>query len=349
MKPQSRTPFDQTAIGSLTLENRFFRTACGDSHSVNGHISKEDIVLYERLADGGAGAIITGYTYIGDYGMSENIGMFGIYDDGFIDEYKELTESVHQRGAKIIMQLVHLGSATLMKNVRAIAPSAVENPMTHTMPEAMTEDEIHRIEDDFARATLRAKKAGFDGIELHGAHNFLINQFTSPHYNKRTDGYGGSSENRARFASEVVRKVRDETGTDYPVLVKVQSEETFPDGITWEDFFLACKKIAASGASALEVSGPWMQFRQREPYFEKAARSLSDSLDIPVILTGGIRDIGTAQRILSETGIGYIGMCRPFINNPSLIREWKSGASTASKCVSCGACSRTHQCVLNRQ
>lgn len=339
--------FDKTNIGSLALENRVFRAACGDSHGVAGHITDADIDLYRALSAGGIGALITGYTYIGDYGMAEDIGMFDIYDDSFIPEYKRLTDAVHSAGAKIVMQLVHLGSATLMKGVCPLAPSAVENPMTHTIPREMTADDMSRIEGDFARAAVRAQQAGFDGVELHGAHNFLINQFTSPHYNHRTDGYGGIAENRARFAVETVRLVRDAVGADFPVLVKMQSAETFSDGITEADFLTICKLVADAGASAIEVSGAWMTYRQKEPYFEPVAARLAQSVSIPVILTGGIRSRAVAERVLNDTQIQYIGMCRPFINNPNLLNEWRNGAGGESKCVSCGGCSRTHRCVLN--
>lgn len=342
-----KTIFDKTSIGAMSIENRIFRTACGDSHGKNGHISAEDISLYETLARGEIGAMITGYTYVSDYGMSEDIGMFGIYDDTFVEEYRELTNAVHALGGKILMQLVHLGSATLMKNVRIIAPSVVENPMTKTVPTEMTPDEIQRVEEDFARAAVRAKAAGFDGVELHFAHNFLGNQFLSPHYNYRADAYGGTADRRARFLVEVVERTRAALDADFPILVKMQSEETFDDGITADDFLSACTLIEQAGASAIEVSGTWMTYRQSEPYFASIATRLAERANIPVMLTGGFRDMETANRILESTNISYIGMCRPFINNPNLAREWKSGNTAPSKCVSCGACSRTHRCVLN--
>lgn len=329
-----KTVFETSKIGSMELQNRIMRTACGDSHGVNGHITEGDIALYRELADGEIGAVITGYTYVSDYGMSEDIDMFGIYDDSFIDEYKILTNAVHEKHSKILMQLVHLGSASMMKDVRIFAPSRVENAMTKTMPEEMTLEDIHHVQSAFAAAVARAKAAGFDGIELHAAHGFLINQFISPHYNHRTDEYGGDTENLSRFAVETVRAIREAVGNSYPVLIKVQSEETFEDGITTEDFIKTCKLLEMAGASAIEVSGPWMTYKQKEPYFEKAAGRLSESVHIPVMLTGGIRDIATAERIVNDTGIAYIGMCRPFINNPYVLKEWKNGTSNISVCVS---------------
>ena len=340
--------FEETNIGSMKLKNRFIRTACGDSHGVNGHIKSEDIDLYKELSNGNIGAIITGYTYISDYGMSEDIGMFGIYDDSFIEEYKELTNAVHNNDGKIIMQLVHLGSATLMKNVRVIAPSEVENTMTKTIPEEMTREEIKKVQEDFVKAGIRVKESSFDGIELHAAHNFLLNQFISPHYNKRTDEYGGCLGNRARFITEVIQDMRKTLGNDYPIIVKVQSEEIFDDGITKDEFLYYCKELEKSGASSIDVSGVWMSHKEKTPYFEDIATELANSISIPVILTGGIRDIKTANHIIKDTNISYIGMCRPFINNPNLVKEWSNGESTKSDCISCGACSRTHKCILRR-
>lgn len=340
--------FEKTNIGSLELQNRFIRTACGDSHGINGHIKNEDIELYKELSKGEIGAIITGYTYISDYGMSEDIGMFGIYDDSFIDEYKELTKAVHSNNSKIIMQLVHLGSATFMKDVKILAPSIIENSMTHTIPEEMTMEEIKRIQEEFVKAGIRVKESGFDGIELHAAHNFLLNQFSSPHYNKRTDEYGGNKENRARFIIEIIEKMRNALGNDYSIIVKVQSEELFEDGTNKEEFLYYCKELEKAGASSIDVSGVWMNHKEKEPYFENVATELANILSIPIILTGGIRNIETANHIVKDTKIEYIGMCRPFINNPFLIKEWKEGKSSTSNCVSCNACSRTHKCILRR-
>lgn len=343
------TIFTETQLGSMKLQNRVLRTACGDSHGVNGHLTDEDIKLYDELADGGIGALITGYTYVSNYGMSEDIGMFGICDDSFITDYQRLTAAVHKKNANIILQLVHLGSGTLMKDVPIYAPSVVENAMTHTIPEAeMSVEDIIRIEDEFVNAAVRAQKSGFDGIELHAAHGFLINQFLSPHYNKRTDIYGGSVENRSRFAVEIITKLREALGGDYPILVKVMSEEIFEDGITPSEFITQCKLLEAAGASAIEVSGPWMTYKQKEPYFLEHARALAEQITIPVILTGGVRNIQTAEDILDNTQIKYIGLCRPFINNPLLLNKWKSGERSDSACVSCGACSRTHRCILRK-
>lgn len=195
------TLFDSTNIGMMHLKNRFFRASTWESMATeNGHLTDELCKIYIDLAKGGVGTILTGYTYVLEE-EHPHPRMMGIYDDSFIPEYKALTDSVHSYHANIVLQIVYGGSWTRLNppSPKIWGPSAVKHEQTGVIPTAMTKTDMRSLASAFAAAARRAKAAGFDGIELHAAHGYLLSQFLSPHYNVRTDEYGGSVENRTRF------------------------------------------------------------------------------------------------------------------------------------------------------
>ena len=316
--------FETTQIGSMTLKNRLIRAAMGDHDADDdGHYGEKAFTGYETVAQGGAGAVITGYSYVADYPMGGRARMLGAYSDTFIPEYRRLTDMAHSHNCAILQQLVHIGAATACEDVDIIGPSAIEGPYNGQVPRKMDAADIRRVEKAFADAAFRAKKAGFDGVEVHAAHKFLISQFLSPYYNRRTDAYGQTDEGRARFAAEVCEYIRDAVGADYPILFKLNCDDGVENGITLSGFLLACRMLEAAGASAVEVSGAWMNYKQEEPYFLAQAAEAASALRIPVILTGGVRGRERAERILEETKIQYIGMARPFVSRPDFVSEWE--------------------------
>ena len=318
--------FETTRIGSMTLKNRIFRAAMGDHDAVDGHYGAKDLQNYERTAQGGVGAIITGYSYVADYPMGGKARMTAIDSDEYIDEYRRLTETVHRSQCALIHQLVHVGSATAVTDADIIGPSPVEGPYNGQMPREMDAGDIRRVEKAFSDAAVRAKTAGFDGVEVHAAHKFLLSQFLSPHYNKRTDAYGQTDEGRARFTAEVCEQIRHAVGPDYPILFKVNCDDGngIEDGITLSGLLTACRMLEEAGASAVEISGAWMDYKQDTPYFLEQTSEAAACLRIPVILTGGVRGREQAEKILEETDIQYIGMARPFVKDPDLVKEWAS-------------------------
>lgn len=308
----------------MTLKNRIIRTAVGDHGTdAEGHLGSKDFKGYERAAKGGVGTVITGYSWVCDYPMGGRAKMMGAYDDSFLPEYRKLTELVHAHGCNIVQQLAHIGGATACEGVDVIAPSTVRGPYNGRVGREMDAGDIERVQRAFADAALRSKEAGFDGVEIHAAHRFLISQFLSPVFNKRTDGYGGSDENRARFAAEVCQHVRGAVGADYPVLFKVNCDDSLEGGITLDGFLTACRMLEEAGASAIEVSGAWMNYKQDEPYFLDQTVAAANALSIPVILVGGVRGKETVERVLAETPIQYVGMARPFNADPNLLKEWQ--------------------------
>lgn len=227
-----KTLFDKTSIGSMQLKNRFIRASVGD-HSFAGKLTDRIIDRYAALAKGGVGSILTGYTLIDE--SEKNMNILSMYNDIFIEDYKRLTESVHQNGSNILMQLVYVGSGFNSDSAPSsdiLGASPIRNIDTGITPREMTVKDILRIENEFAEAALRAKEAGFDGIEIHACHGYLLHQFATAFYNHRSDNYGGNRENRYRMTIETYKAIRRAVGEDFEIWIKVQSQDRFENGIT---------------------------------------------------------------------------------------------------------------------
>ena len=218
---------------------------------------------------------------------------------------------------------------------------------------AMTQYDISRVVEGFRQAAIRAKKAGFDGVQLHGAHGYLFSQYLSPFFNKRTDEYGGSVENRTRIVIEAYEQVRKEVGDDYPVMIKMNVTDFLDDaGISSDDAVQAASIYSEAGIDAIELSGgvAWglyilgdinrLAFRtvQDEGYYRDISRVLKQKVKAPIILTGGLRSYDVAEQIVRDGIADYIGLCRPFIREPGLVNRWKSGDTSKSGCISDNGC-----------
>lgn len=315
--------FEETQIGSMKMKNRIIRAAMGDHDTTtDGHLGERDFQGYKKTASGGVGTIITGYSWVSDYPMGGKAKMMGAYSDGFIPEYQRLTDMIHSYDCNILQQLVHVGGASACEDADIVGPSAVPGPYNNRMPREMNKDDIEHVTAAFADAALRAKKSGFDGIEVHAAHKFLLSQFLSPAYNCRTDEYGGTDENRARFAAEVCKRIRQTVGADYPVFFKVNCDDGVENGITMTGTLTACEMLEDAGASLIEISGSWMNYKQDTPYFYDQTVRVAKKLDIPVCIVGGVRGQDAIEKILSETPIQYVAMARPFTANADYIKDW---------------------------
>lgn len=215
----------------------------------------------------------------------------------------------------------------------------------------MTKEEINYIVNAFAEAGRRIKESGFDGVEIHGAHTYLINQFLSPYYNRRTDEYGGSLENRMRFLIEIYYKMREKVGDDFPILVKLTASEFFEGGLTFDETRLICKKLEEIGIDAIEISGNIHGKTksmvgevfdghkiQKEGYFLEYAKIISDEVNVPIITVGGFKNIDNIEKILNETNIDYFALSRPLLAEPHLIKRWKDGDRRPAICIRCSKC-----------
>ena len=347
-----KTIFDETYLKHLKLKNRIFRGSVGDTSFINGKITEKGFKLYDQFSKNEVGTIFTGYNAVSDYNQFDNINMFRLDKDEYIPEYKKLVDLVHKNGANIITQLVHIGMNTFTKADPVYAPSKLPVKNQNRFTKEMTKEDILRIENDFAEAALRAKKAGFDGVEIHGAHFYLISEFLSPLTNKRTDEYGGSDENRARFLLEIIKKVREKVGSDYIVGLKINSEDCDKNGITEEGFIKICLLAEEAGVDFIQVSGmKWLRDKTKAPLYPEISAKLAELVKIPVITIGGIRSMKEANEILNKSKIQYIGIARPLICEYDLIKKWKEGETKKARCVSCNSCifKDFSYCVFNKK
>ena len=318
--------FDKTQLKHLKLKNRFFRGAVGENGLINGKIPNEIFQLYDQLSKNEVVNIFTGLTIVSDYNPLPTLNQFRMDKDEYIPEYKKLVDMVHKNGANIFMQLGHIGINVNSKHEIVYSPSSVPVPNQNMNSKEMTKEDILRVENDFAEAALRAKKAGFDGIEIHGAHFYLVSDFLSPLYNKRTDEYGGSDEKRARFLVEVLEKIREKVGKDFIVGVKINCEDGDEKGITPEGFLKACLMAEAAGSDFIDVSGmSWMREKTKNLFYEKVGTDLSQKLKIPVMVTAGARNVDELNEILNKSNIQYFGIARPLICEYDLLKRWKNG------------------------
>jgi 2,4-dienoyl-CoA reductase-like NADH-dependent reductase (Old Yellow Enzyme family) len=347
-----RTLFDETTINGMVLKNRLVRSATWEGMcEPDGRPTKKLADLYRNLARGGVGLIITGYTFVRPEGK-QLPGKMGIHAPDFADEMQALTRAVHEERGKIVMQLVHAGGQTDTATAgrQPLAPSAVAVEQFPEVPAAMNQNDIDQVVDAFGSGAGRAKEYGFDGVQLHGAHGYLINQFLSPLTNRRTDKYGGKIENRCRFLLEVYRAVRRAVGNNYPVMIKLNGADNLQGGLESGDAVLAAKMLAAEGIDAIEVSGGTsasgdlnpVRTKIKEPKLEAynidLALQIKNVVSCPVMVVGGFRSFEVVERAVTLQGIDYIAMARPFIREPNLAGRWQQGDRSPATCISCNSC-----------
>jgi len=343
--------FETTQINGMTLNNRFIRSAtwegmAADDGAVTGKLTNTMV----RLAEGGVGLIITGHAYVRKQGQAGR-WQLGIHEDGLMAGLKKMTDAVHQRDGKIVAQLAHSGlfADPDLTGYAPLAPSALDGVSKHTVQE-MTLEDIQDVVDAFGLAADRAKATGFDGVQIHSAHGYLLSQFLSPFFNRRSDAYGGSIRNRVRIHLEVLESIRTRVGKDYPVLIKMNTRDFLEGGLDLKDSVTAGKTFQENGLDAIELSGgtglsgklnpirTGIRNPADEAYFQEAAVAFKKELSIPIILVGGVRSLETAQRIVHENIADYISMSRPFIREPDLINRWKSGDRSKAACLSDSRC-----------
>ena len=346
------SPFDSTNINGMTLQNRFVRSATWEGMcDEKGCPTHKLKTFYQDLAKGQIGLIITGYTYIRPDGK-QPMGKMGLYSDEYEQTFKELTQAVHQENGKIAIQLVHAGGQTTSQIAgrRPLAPSAVKVDQFPEHTEELSENEITELVHAFGTAARRAKSYGFDAVQIHGAHGYLVNQFLSPHTNQRRDEYGGSLENRSRFLMEIYRHIRKEVGDDYPVLIKLNGSDNLPRGLSFDDAVLVAQQLDLAGIDAIEVSSGTSASAAYKPARDKIgipngeAYNLDLSIGIknrvscPVMVVGGFRSLPVVQKAIQDYQMDYIAMARPLIREPNLISRWTYTDQTPATCTSCNKC-----------
>ncbi len=358
--------FTPLNIGKVRLINRFVRSATHDymADDRDGSIQPAQVELYRRLAEGEVGLIITGHAYVHLSGKASP-RQIAVDNDSNIPGLKDLVAAVNGSGSgsRIFLQISHAGRQTKPSLCRQqpVAPSEVYDPVSKIMPRALTAEEINQVIEWFVAAARRAKEAGFDGVQLHAGHGYLLSSFISPHTNRRQDDWGGNWEKRSRIIREIISGIRKVCGPDFPVAIKMNATDHLPGGITLEEASLIARSLELAGLQAIEISGgmneaglgsvwPGVRAEEDEGYFVPLTAEVKKQVSIPVMGLGGIRTLRVAEKFIASGRVDLISMSRPFINNPHLVKDFRLGRLEKSRCISCNKCfnPRGIRCVQNK-
>lgn len=338
--------FEPIMIGTMELKNRLVVPAMSTLFAnPDGSCTEKFIAYHEAKARGGWGLIVTEY-----YGVTPTVGffprLFGLWDDRLIENHRQLTDRVHAAGGKIAAQINHAGRQTCsaITGVHPVAPSAIRDPTMPETPKALTRDEIKEIVEQFGDTALAVKKTGFDAVELYGAHGYLISQFLSRFSNKRTDEYGGSIEDRCRFVVELIHNIKSKAGSDYPVMIRLSTEEFVPGGITIEETKTIAMILERAGIDAIDCSqGIYFTSQYIIPpstiphaAFVDNAAEIKKVVNIPVIAAGRINDANIALSVLVSGKADMIAMGRASLADPQLPNKIRAGnIEDVQLCIGC--------------
>jgi 2,4-dienoyl-CoA reductase-like NADH-dependent reductase (Old Yellow Enzyme family) len=316
---------------NLLLKNRLVMPPMATSKADDdGKVSRAILDYYdEKTRSGLIGLVITEHSFVNTQGKV-SLNQLSVADDSVVDGLRELTDVIHRNGSIAISQINHAGSVSPKEitGLAPLAPSAVSHPSKKggTLPRELTKPEIGGIVSDFANAARRVKEAGFDGVELHAAHGFLLHQFYSPLSNLRTDGYGGNLENRIRIHLEIIAAIKEITGDDFTILVRLGASDYRKGGVTIQESEAAAQAFENSGVSILDISGGMngsaVPGGDDSPgYFSPLTRAIKQKVSIPVILTGGITRAQDAERLLEEGAADLIGVGRAILNDSCWVKK----------------------------
>jgi 2,4-dienoyl-CoA reductase-like NADH-dependent reductase (Old Yellow Enzyme family) len=345
--------FSPIEIGELQLRNRLVRSATAERLATEpvGRATPALATLYRELARGGVGLIITGHAYVAPEGKA-HAEMLSAHCDQVIPGMKELVKAVHAEDGRIALQINHGGGqCNPACTPILLSPSAVAASPAVT-PKEMTPDEILAAIDAFGQAARRAQLAGFDAVQLHAAHGYLIGQFLSPYTNRRDDRWGGDFDRRLCFLASVCEAVRGQVGSTYPVLIKLgmaDNQNRVPGGLTAEDGERIVRRLADWKLDAVEVSGGnggdedhnvrlGVGSKVPEAYFRPLARRAKAATHLPVLLVGGLRSRAVMEDVLTANDADLISLCRPLIREPNLPERLRTGETTKAACISGGRC-----------
>jgi 2,4-dienoyl-CoA reductase-like NADH-dependent reductase (Old Yellow Enzyme family)/thioredoxin reductase len=355
--------FSPGFVGKLELKNRIVMPPMATNFATpDGGVNERHIAYYRRRARGGAGLIVFEHTGIARQGKAfPNMALIDV--DGKIPGFRKLTRAVHEEGAKIFIQINHAGRQTLssITGFPLVAPSPIPCPVRQETPRAFSREEISELIRAYADAAGRAKESGADGVEIHMAHGYLLNQFLSPFSNRRADEYGGSPERRLRAPVEVLRAVRERVGTDFPVTCRFSADEYVEGGLRIEDARKIAGELERNGADALHVSAcvgaSWYllhpPYYAQEGIFVPLAAAVKSAVGIPVITVGRIRTPDLADRVVSEAKADFVAMGRALIADPDLPAKAEAGRpEEITPCISCNRCALSIrkgalQCAVN--
>ena len=350
-----KTLFSPEKIGNVEIKNRLVRSATFEHRAEKyGYVGQKIIDLYDELARGGTGLIITGFTGI-DPSATGSPYQLRLDNDSYIPGHKKLVKIVHdQPDVKLSMQIVHLGRQCEHPRFSPVAPSPIPEKTTGLTPKELSIEEIYELIKKFKETAIRAYECGYDMVQLHAAHGYLLSNFVSPYTNKRRDEFGGSVENMAKILVEIFNQTRDELGKKFPITVKLQTHDSVPGGLTLDTSSKIAEILADTGYDAIEPSGgiyesqlahknPYpskmIKSSEGENYFLSTAKMIKPLINkTKLILVGGIKNPLSAEKILNDNQADFISMCRPLIYEPDLPNRWKNGDISPAKCTSCNSC-----------
>ncbi|SEN37913.1 2,4-dienoyl-CoA reductase [Mesobacillus persicus] len=346
--------FEEGRIGKLTLKNRLVMPGMGTNLvGPDGEVTDHQIAYYEERAKGGTGLIIVEFTTIDNELGKGLLNQLRIDEDRFIPGIQRLANAVKKYGAKIFVQIHHAGrqsNSGLIGGKQIVAPSPVTCKAVGEEPRELTTVEVKELVNKFIMGAVRCKTAGVDGVEVHGAHGYLINQFLSPNSNRRNDEYGGSFENRMRFLKEIVLGIKEKCGQDFPVTVRLSVDEFEDGGIDIEQSKEMSRYLEEIGVDAIHASAGTYHSMDKiieSPMFEQGwrvylAEEMKTVVDIPVITVGVIRDPAFAEKILADGRADFIAMGRSHIADPEWAKKAIEGREQEiRKCINCLHCIKT--------
>ena len=372
-------PFTEARLGPVTLRNRIIKAATFEGVMPEALVTPELIEYHRAVAAGGAGMSTVAYLAVAPEGRTHAECIW--LRPEAVPGLRRLTDAIHAEGAAAGAQIGHAGPVANSRSNKAasVAPSRRFNPLAMRVIRSATDADIARITNDYARAARLAADGGFDAIEIHLGHNYLLSAFLSPNLNKRTDAWGGSLDNRARFGRQAVQAVRAAVSDKLAVTAKVNMNDGVPGGLKDDESLEFARMLQDDGAlDALELTGgssfanPMYLFRGDAPrdefaatlpphvrlgfklageklmpdypfeeaYFLPKARRFLEALDMPLILLGGINRLDTVQSALDE-GFAFVAMARALLRQPDLPNRWQAGTDTEGNCIHCNRCMPT--------
>ncbi len=304
--------------GKLILKNRLvFPPMATSKAEPDGRISRDILDYYEEKSKGGhIGLLIVEHSFVSQEGKVGR-NQLSIADDSKVDDLRKLSAIIHKNDSKAVMQINHAGrdAAEEITGLVPVAPSAVPNPENGIIPHELTAGEIAGVVSAFRAAALRVKEAGFDGVEIHSAHGYLLNQFFSPLTNKRTDEYGGSISNRIRIHLEIIKAIKEASGENFAILLRLGASDYTEGGTTIEDSIAAAGEFEKAGVDILDISGGFCRNlvlgnSKVQGIFSPLSEAVRKAVSIPVILTGGITEASAAEELLEQEKTDLVGVGR---------------------------------------
>lgn len=336
--------FDKIHIGQMTVKNRIIMSAMDLGFTSDGTVNDRIIHFYKERAKGGVGCIVVGGCYPEMNGKVWK-SIIGLDKDEYIPGLKKLADTIHAYDVKVVAQLLHGGrsASSFFTKMQPVSPSPLTHRSIKQEPHTLTIPEIKTVIDNYVSATVRVKKAGFDAVELHGGMGYLINQFLSKATNKRDDEYGGSLQNRVRFARELIVAIKEAAGKDYPVIFRMSGDDFVEEGLKISESMEIAKILEQTGVDAFNVSPGWHESRTpimlmiipRTAYVFFSER-IKSQVKIPVIASVRINDLTLAEEILDNEQSDIVSLGRPLIADPELPSKYKNGQFYDIRtCIAC--------------